>query len=132
MIHGVPPEDFASIYPQIAEHFASFVARSRGDLAPGKLEADIMAAQRQCYVPVVDGEIKGALVTRVGGDGRIHVEYGAGKDMASWGDAWRDFVLAWAADRGCGVRVVCRPGWVRALRLKDFGFRETHKVMEVG
>lgn len=75
----------------------------------------------------VDGEaIKACALTTFAPNGAVSVPYCAGEDRKEWQDALLDFIEA----RGVDVEIICRPGWVRSARLKERGYRETHRVME--
>lgn len=126
MIHSVPRDQFAAVYPRIAKYFASFVERSHGGLEPGYLEREVMEWRAHVLIAVIGDEIKGCAVTTFAPNGAISVPYCAGEDRELWQDELLDAIEA----RGVTVEIICRPGWVRSARLKERGYRETHRVME--
>lgn len=125
-IRSVPASQFSEVYPLIARFFASFVERAHGGLLPGYLETEVLAGRAHVLVAVVDGEIKACALTTFAPNGAVSVPYCAGEGREDWQDDLLDFIEA----RGVDVEIICRPGWVRSARLKERGYRETHRVME--
>jgi hypothetical protein len=125
-IRSVPAAQFPDVYPRIARYFASFVERAHGGLLPGFLESEVIAGRAHVLVPVVDGEICGCALTSIAPDGTVTLAYCSGDGREDWQEAMIEAVEREAPN----VEIICRPGWVRALRLADRGYRETHRIME--
>lgn len=131
MIRSVPKEHFREVYPKLEAFFASFVERAHGGVVEGLLEAEVMGGKRQCYVAVEGDEIKGCALSEVAPNGDISLTHCSGRDREEWQEEMLRTFEEWAADEGVGLAVYCRQGWVRALKMKERGYRETHRVMEL-
>lgn len=124
------PGDVTAHWEALGPLFEDCAALSRGDVTAERLAEDVQAARRQCYVAVIDGEVKGCALTRINPAGWLHVDFCAGRDADEWGVEMLCTFLAWAKDKGWPVTAAFRRGWARKLPLKELGFRETHMIME--
>ena len=132
MIHAVPAEGFREIYPHVERFFRSFYERAKGSVAAGALEVEILQKKRQCYVAVIDEEVKACALSYVDPAGNIVLDFCAGEDAAEWQEPLIEMFEEWRASKGVRLTIICRPGWVRRLKMRDRGYREAHKIMELG
>lgn len=132
MIQAVHSADFAAAYPRILRFFESFYERAKGGLRPGSLEAEIQAGTRQCYVAVRDDDIVACALSTVSPSGSITWDFCAGDDDDKWPEEMMEMFEGWRASKGAPLIVICRSGWVRRMKMRERGYRETHRIMELG
>lgn len=130
VIVPLQPKDFEQIFGQIEWAFNSFEERSRGEAKKQELAQEVIDTCRQCWVAVVDGEIKAVALTKLYGYDVVELTHCAGKDREQWQEEIIKVVSEWTKSMGAWrLRVICRPGWSKFL--KGQGMKETHRVMEV-
>lgn len=132
MIVALEGEDFAAHYPHVQRFFASFYERARGALTPGSLEREIMAGERACYAQIGEEKVVACALATVSPTGSITLDFYSGDDGDNDPLEMIEMFEAWRAENDVPLTVVCRQGWVRRLKMKERGYRETHRVMELG
>jgi len=129
-ILGIGKDVFPRVYPLLEWHFQSFADRSKGEIKAEDLIDRVMAERAQCWI-AWDGEVKACALTEVN-DGHIkavELHFCAGKDRSEWQKPLMDEIKSWAHHIGATrLRTINRPGHTRFLR--EWGMRETHRVME--
>ena len=132
LINTILPADFRGTYPQVMRFFESFYERAKGGLTPGSLEGEVLSGMRQCYVAVRYGDVVACALSTVSPAGAITWDFCAGDDDDGWPEAMMDMFEGWAKSKGVRLIVICRTGWVRRMGMTGRGYRETHRVMELG
>lgn len=132
MIRAIPSDDFAAVYPHVERFFANFYERAKGSLTPGTLEREILSKDRQCYVATREGQVVACALSTVSPVKTVTLDFCAGDDDENWPEDMIAMFEAWAADLGGRLIVICRSGWVRRLKMTKRGYRETHRIMELG
>lgn len=126
MILALPPHEIRENWDKLEPFFAEFERAAGGEYTRHDLR-NACGVSRQCWVAVVDRQIKGVGLTERT-RASIWLDYCTGKDSEEWARDMYRAVEAWAKGERVPMKAYCRPGWVRLL--KEMGFRETHRVME--
>lgn len=130
-ISSVPAEYLGAIWPHVAGYFQSFEERSGGEISVSDLVSQIAKDRRQCWIAMVEGEVKACALTRVEANEykTVQLDFCAGEGRGAWRDDVVNYITEWAIAQGSRrLRVVCRPGWTREL--KAMGLKETHRILE--
>ncbi len=127
-IAGVQSAQMMAVWPHVKDYFRSFEDRSDGELTAGELLTCVIDKQLQCWI-ATDGEVvKACALTEISRK-TVVMAFCAGRDREEWRDEMVDEIKRWAKSIGVSrFRIICRPGWVRELKVLDF--KETHRVLE--
>lgn len=131
-IRGLSADEIARARNALAPFFANFEKRSEGETFADELMEDCRKGIRQCWLAVDDAEIYAVTLTEVLENpmGTVVIGFCTGVKRELWWELMLDEIEAWASHRGARrLRVVARPGWAPVL--KERGYRETHRVLEV-
>ncbi len=131
-IRALYPDAFHNVYPQVQRFFVSFFERAKGGIASGSLEGEVIEGKRQCYVALRSGEIVACALSTVSPSGAITWDFCAGDDDDEWPEEMMAMFESWAKSKDAPLIVICRSGWVRRMKMTARGYRETHRVMELG
>ena len=132
VIRSIPAAQFEQAYSDVERFFVSFYERARGRLDPYSLETEILTGERQCYVAVRGEKVVACALSTVALSGAISLDFCAGDDDEEWPEEMIGMFEAWRSAEGVPLVVTCRSGWVRRLKMTARGYRETHRVMELG
>jgi len=128
MVAAVRPEVLDEHWNKLKVHFDNFAESSKGELTVDALKKMVDDGTRMCWV-AVDGDIYAVALTEetVGG---VWLDFCNGVERDKWGTEMVRMIKEYAKSRGKTLKVFCRPGWAPWLK-KEFGFRETHRFLEL-
>ena len=127
-IAGVQADQMMALWPHVKDYFRSFEELSKGELTAGELLTYVIDKKMQCWIATDGSVVKACALTEVIKK-TIVLSFCAGRDREEWRDEMVDEIKRWAKSIGLGwFRIICRPGWVRELKV--LGFKETHRVLE--